>query len=364
MRSSSNIAFLKDVRRRNKNPILNKGDGDIKSYPSKLSIALCVILVILYFDIYRFRFLLPEKLAVIAMNVLAVVVCVDFYFHASRNVRILMRIFLGIWLFTVFQVLMYCFVKPHTTPTMLIQKLQSGKHPEYKLQRPISYVNVDQISPYLIQAADIGEDGGKFMFHRGFRIDKLILCYLSNEEGNPIRGGSTISQQTAKNCFLLPNRTILRKLVEAHYTTLIELFWGKKRIMERYLNIIEFGPGIFGCEAASQYYFQHSASQLTSREAALLIASLPSPRVSNPNHFTPLYKERLGEISMKMKEDPMTDLNKKRVDQDPVRVAQYSRGLLYFARWLVFYEGGKLWNSICPSKKDGDMIELSVQESQ
>ena len=96
------------------------------------------------------------------------------------------------------------------------------------------------------------------------------------------RGASTISQQTAKNIFLWPARTYLRKGFEVYFTLLIEVFWSKKRIMEVYLNMIEMGPGIYGAEAATQYYFHKPASKLTKGEAALIAISLPNPRKRNP----------------------------------------------------------------------------------
>lgn len=290
-----------------------------------LALLLCVI-------IFRWGFLFISKWVVVALNVLVLILCVGVYFRVGRFARIVMLVLFGCWLFTVIQVVMLCFFTPHTTPLMIIQL---HEHPEYRQMPRCAFVELDSISPHLIHAADIGEDGGKFMYHRGFCVDRMIDCYFSNEAGNPIRGGSTITQQTAKNCFLTPDRTVLRKLIEAHYTYLIEMLLKKRRIMECYLNIVEFGCGIYGCEAASQYYFHHSASQLTPSEAAMLIASLPSPCQSNPNHPTQKYNERFNRIMNRMEKIPMTKINSKRKDLEPERLIQHGKSTWFFCKWLL-----------------------------
>ncbi len=114
---------------------------------------------------------------------------------------------------------------------------------------------IDQVSPALPRALIAAEDA-RFRDHHGFDFDALQKAYENNEKGKKIRGGSTISQQTAKNVFLWPGRSYVRKGLEAYFTVLIETFWGKKRIMEVYLNSIEYGPGIYGAEAASRSYFK------------------------------------------------------------------------------------------------------------
>ena len=133
------------------------------------------------------------------------------------------------------------------------------------------------MSPALPRAAIAAEDA-RFCQHHGFDFDAMQKA-LQHDEKRPgrLRGGSTISQQTAKNVFLWPQRSWVRKGFEAYFTVLIELLWGKRRIMEVYLNTVEMGPGLYGVEAASQRYFGVSAKALDPAQAARLIAILPSP---------------------------------------------------------------------------------------
>lgn len=312
---------------------------------------LIVSTILLCMVIFRWGFLFVSKSVVVAMNVIVFILCVGIYFKVGRFARIVMLVFFVCWLLTVAQVVILCFYNPRITPMMIIQ---SRKHPEYKSQRLDSYVKLEQVSPYLIHAADIGEDLGIFMYHRGFNVNAMVNCYISNEAGNPLRGASTISQQTVKNCFLTPSRTILRKLVEAHYTVLIELFWGKQRIMERYLNIVEFGCGIYGCEAASQYYFCHSVSQLTPSEAAMLVASLPSPCQSNPNHVTPKFNQRFNHILELMEKNPTTKIDSKRKDLDSELLIQHGRSTWFFCKWVIRHEIIQLFGMNQPRENDTD----------
>jgi monofunctional glycosyltransferase len=142
-------------------------------------------------------------------------------------------------------------------------------------------VSLDQISPNLVRAVIASEDS-KFCSHGGFDWAAMKTAMKSNERGRKLRGGSTISQQTAKNVFLWPQRSYVRKGLEAGFTGLIELFWPKRRIMEAYLNVAEFGPGIFGAEAGALTHFKKHAKDLTPLEAARLAAILPSPRRWSP----------------------------------------------------------------------------------
>ena len=146
------------------------------------------------------------------------------------------------------------------------------------------WVSYDQISPNLARAVIAAEDAG-FCQHWGFDFKAIQKALAHNEDSGRLRGGSTISNQTAKNVFLWPGDTRItryaRKAIEPYFTLLIEMMWGKKRILEVYLNVVEWGPGIYGAEAAAQYHFKKPASKLTRREAALLAAALPSPRRYN-----------------------------------------------------------------------------------
>ncbi|MCS6904188.1 MAG: monofunctional biosynthetic peptidoglycan transglycosylase [Bacteroidia bacterium] len=134
-----------------------------------------------------------------------------------------------------------------------------------------TWVSIEEVSPSVIRAFIVAEDQ-KFLKHWGFDFSQIISAI---KEG---RGASTITQQTAKNVFLWQGRSWLRKVLEAFITILLEIFWGKKRIMEVYINVVELGKGIYGVEAAAQHYFQKSASRLNLEEAVTLAAILPNPR--------------------------------------------------------------------------------------
>ena len=130
--------------------------------------------------------------------------------------------------------------------------------------------------------AVITSEDQRFPLHQGFDVDAIMKALNEAEEGGRLRGASTISQQVAKNMFLWTGRSWLRKGLEVWFTSLIEVTWGKQRILEVYMNIAEWGPGVFGIEAASQYHFGKRASQLTDMQAALLASTLPSPLKYDP----------------------------------------------------------------------------------
>lgn len=138
------------------------------------------------------------------------------------------------------------------------------------------WVPLRAISPRLVGAVIAAEDSG-FCRHHGFDLTAIHKAMVHNEKGGRIRGGSTISQQTAKNVFLWPHRDYVRKGLEAWFTVLIETIWGKPRIMEVYLNSIEWGPGVYGAEAAAQHNFHTSAAALSPQQAARLAAIVPKP---------------------------------------------------------------------------------------
>lgn len=202
---------------------------------------------------------------------------------------------LSVWLFTVLQVLLGWFINPPLTPLMVQRFCQQVGDKDRKVNFERDYVPLDSISNNLITAVVYSEDG-LFMYHHGFDVKQMKAAYKGNKSGKRIRGGSTISNQTAKNAFLPHRRSMARKVLEAYYTTMIEAVWGKRRIMEVYLNIIEFGDGIYGAEAASQHYFGHSAKKLTRTEAAQLAATLPAPLKRNPSHQTPYFKRQVQVI--------------------------------------------------------------------
>ena len=147
------------------------------------------------------------------------------------------------------------------------------------------WVSLDEISPHLRKAVIASEDP-KFLSHSGFDFEAIAKAIDANKRRKVKMGASTISQQTAKNVFLYPSRTFVRKGLEAYFTLLIENIWDKRRILEVYLNVIELGPGIYGAEAASQYYFKKTARNLAQGEAQLFAAILPNPRRWNPKRPT------------------------------------------------------------------------------
>ncbi len=146
-----------------------------------------------------------------------------------------------------------------------------------------SWVDYDRIAKSAKQAAIVSEDA-KFVSHHGFDFDSIQAAIAANEaEGAISAGGSTISQQLAKNLFLTSHRSYLRKGEEAIITVMMESMWTKQRILEVYLNVAEFGEGIYGIEAAAQHYFNRSAAKLNREQAALLISMLPNPKYYGKN---------------------------------------------------------------------------------
>jgi monofunctional biosynthetic peptidoglycan transglycosylase len=145
------------------------------------------------------------------------------------------------------------------------------------------WVSLEEISPKLQLAVVCSEDQN-YLKHFGFDWGAIEKAMKANETGKKLRGGSTISQQTAKNVFLWPGRSYIRKAFEAYFTLLIEIFWSKERIMEVYLNSIEMGNGVYGAEAAAQHWFKKKAANLTKDDCAAITAVLPNPRkyVANP----------------------------------------------------------------------------------
>ena len=191
--------------------------------------------------------------------------------------RLLTNLLLSLLLGSIALVLLFRFVPVPFTPLMLLRHIeahQQGRHLEIQHE----WTPLEDISPDII-AAVIDHEDAKFYDHRGFDWDAISYAYEQNQRyGRITCGGSTISQQTAKNIFTFHSRTYLRKAVEAYFTVLIEFLWGKERIMEVYLNMIEMGDGVFGAEAAANYYFDTSASGINHYDANYLAARLPDPR--------------------------------------------------------------------------------------
>ncbi|MBU6166264.1 MAG: monofunctional biosynthetic peptidoglycan transglycosylase [Alphaproteobacteria bacterium] len=166
-------------------------------------------------------------------------------------------------------VVLYRFVPPPIT-WLQARDAINGQHVERE------WVPLTAMTKALPRAV-IGAEDANFCRHSGFDLDAIQAAASANSSGKTLRGGSTISQQTAKNAFLWPERSYVRKGLEAYFTLLIELVWGKPRIMEVYLNIVEMGQGIYGMEAAAEHYFDTTADKLSARQAARLAAILPQP---------------------------------------------------------------------------------------
>lgn len=158
-----------------------------------------------------------------------------------------------------------------------------------KLER--GYIPYDEMGDWVKKAVIASEDQN-FYHHNGFDFKAIESAIVYNQKGNKIRGGSTISQQTAKNIFLWNGRSWLRKGLEVGYTFAIENLWNKEVILERYLNSIEMGQGVFGVEAASHYYFKKSAKDLTKSEAAWIAVVLPNPKKYDPKNPTPALRKK------------------------------------------------------------------------
>lgn len=186
-----------------------------------------------------------------------------------RILRLLLAVVGALIVSSVVVVFLLRFAAPPTTAFMLAHRLSGGGAPDQR------WVPIGRIAPSLAIAVVAAEDQ-RFPSHRGFDVDAIGKAW--EQRGRRVRGASTISQQVAKNLFLWSDRSWIRKGLEAWFTVLIEALWSKQRILEVYLNVAEFGPGIYGAEAAAQRHFGKAASRLTQHEAALLAAVLPDPR--------------------------------------------------------------------------------------
>lgn len=184
------------------------------------------------------------------------------------------------------------------TPLMDIRAREFRGDDGYKCRK--DWVKLENIADNLVMAVLSSEDS-RFLDHNGFDMVEIRNAVNERKSGKRVRGASTISQQTAKNVFLTPSRTMFRKALEAYFTVLIEKIWGKRRIMEVYLNVVELGKGIYGAEAAAQYYYKVPASKLSAKESAMLAACLPSPLKRNPTRPTDYLRQRSAKIQSLMR---------------------------------------------------------------
>ncbi|MNX34201.1 Penicillin-binding protein 2D [compost metagenome] len=215
----------------------------------------------------------------------------------TRKRRPLLTLLLILALIPIGGVVLHRFAPPLFT-ILMVQQAAAGHGMDYRWR------SLDHISPRLVEAVIAAEDA-RFCQHHGFDVEAIQKAMEANERAeqrgsDKRRGASTISQQTAKNVFLWPSRDWVRKGLEVGYTGLIELVWGKRRIMEMYLNVAEWAPGVYGAEAASQHWFHKSADKLTAREAARLAAILPSPRRYKAASPGPYVRRRASRIQAAM----------------------------------------------------------------
>lgn len=202
---------------------------------------------------------------------------------------------------TILVVLMYRFIPVFVTPLMVIRTCEQIVTPGEKIAMHHHWVSLDKMSPHLPVAVMASEDQ-RFLIHHGFDFDAIQKAAKHNARGGKVHGASTISQQTAKNVFLWPGRSWVRKGFEMYFTALIELFWSKQRIMEVYLNSIEMGPGIYGADAVAEYHFGGiTAHDLSRSDCALIAATLPNPR--RYSSLTPDYymRHRQQQIQKQMR---------------------------------------------------------------
>ncbi|MBS1619365.1 MAG: monofunctional biosynthetic peptidoglycan transglycosylase [Bacteroidetes bacterium] len=195
--------------------------------------------------------------------------------------RFIVRFIIGFFVLSILSVIAFRWVPVPITPLMLIRCTQQAIHGKpVKLKK--AWMPLDKISPNLQLAVVCSEDQN-FINHMGFDIKAIQEDIEYNKTHKDKRGASTISQQTAKNVFLWPGRSFLRKGLEVYFTFLIETFWSKQRIMEVYLNVIEMGDGIYGAEAASMSYYKCHAKNLSPAQAAAITSILPGPLIYKIN---------------------------------------------------------------------------------
>lgn len=202
-------------------------------------------------------------------------------FFQRRFVRVFLWGILGLLAIPGAELLIYRFVDPPCTLLMLARRYFPDQGRNIRQLRHDA-VDLEDVAPSMVFAVLAGEDQN-FLKHNGFDLPAIELAIKHNQTHRRKRGASTISQQTAKNVFLWEGRSWLRKGLEVPLTLAIELLWGKRRILEVYLNVAEFGPGVFGIEAAARSWFKVPASSLSRRQAALLAATLPAPLQHNPD---------------------------------------------------------------------------------
>ena len=226
----------------------------------------------------------------------------------SKLTRFLFKALLWFFGLSLFFVVFFKFVPVPFTPLMVIRAIENkaaGKEVFFSHDwEPIENISMN------LQKAVIASEDGTFLKHNGFDFVAMQKAYKSNERGRRIKGGSTISQQTAKNVFLWQGRSYLRKGLEAYFTVLIEIIWGKERIMEVYLNSIEMGDGVYGAQAATEHWYRKDASSLTPIQAAGIAAILPNPRKYSATSSSSYINRRKAKIVRVMRTVGKIDYSK------------------------------------------------------
>lgn len=211
-----------------------------------------------------------------------------------RSIRFLWKLFLWFFALSILSVIVFKWLPVPITPLMITRAVESkfdGKEMICSHDwEPLENISIN------MQKAVIASEDGNFLTHHGFDFDAIQKAMKDNEKGKKLKGGSTISQQTAKNVFLWQGRSYLRKGLEAYFTVLIELIWGKERIMEVYLNSIEMGNGVYGAEAAAHYWYRKNAADLSKKEAAGIAAILPNPRKFTATNSSSYINRKKGRI--------------------------------------------------------------------
>jgi monofunctional biosynthetic peptidoglycan transglycosylase len=227
----------------------------------------------------------------------------------AKSWRILRRLVIWFFILSVGSTILFRFVPIPVTLLMLGRCVQQAMDSKRPMRLDKVWMPSEKISPAMKLAVIAAEDQN-FEDHFGFDLEAIQKAQAYNEKhkGRKVKGASTISQQTAKNVYLWPSRSWIRKGFEVYFTFLIEVFWSKERILEVYLNVIETGDGIYGVEAASWEFFHKPAAKLTVREAALIAAVLPNPRRWSVARPTAYILKRQQRIVRAMGKLPAIDL--------------------------------------------------------
>ena len=216
----------------------------------------------------------------------------------KKIIRWFWKAFLWFLAITIVLVIFFKWVPVPFTPLMGIRAIEN-KMDGKPMVLSHDWVPMEEISLNM-QKAVIASEDGNFLTHHGFDFKAIEKALKSNEKGKKLRGGSTISQQTAKNVFLWQGRSYVRKGLEAYFTVLIELIWGKERIMEVYLNSIEMGDGVYGVQEASRVWYRKDAINLSPNEAAGIAAILPNPRKFKASNSSSYINRRKNFITRQM----------------------------------------------------------------